>query len=110
MKIVQEMEMNDAQGYGDMISDSVERTTDTLESDGDAMSDQMELLKDKFSSIRVTVSDSFDELKERIDDRSVYVDISNLASSVPGAGKVIACMNSGEVHSDSQGEVSSDAL
>ncbi len=93
----------DAQRYDDMISDSMERTADMLEADGDAISDQMDQIRDKFNNIRVTISDGFNELKERIDERSVYVDVSGFSSDVPGAGKIIACMNSGEIYSDSQG-------
>lgn len=94
---------DDAQRYEDQISDSVEQTTDTFDSDVDAVSAQMELIKDKFGNIRITISDGFDELKERIEERSIYVDVSGLTSSDPGAGKIIACMNSGEIYADSQG-------
>jgi hypothetical protein len=93
---------NDIQQYGNNTSDRLDQTMDTLDDDWDRLSNQLDLVKDKFSDIRATISDSFDELKSRIEDRSVYVDISELATSEPGVGKVISCTNTGEIYADSQ--------
>lgn len=87
---------------GDGISDSLEATTDALDSDWDAVSDQLDRIKDQFSSIRATISDGLDELKDRIEDRSVYVDISDLATLDAGEGKITGCSNTGEIYSDSE--------
>lgn len=87
---------------GNRISDSLDTTTDTLDSDWDEVSEQLERIKEQFRSIRTTISDGFDELKDRIEDRSVYVDISELADRSVGEGKVVSCSNTGEIYSDSQ--------
>lgn len=94
---------DDLRGQGDGISDRLESTTDELDSDWDAVSDSLDRVKDQFENIRATISDGFDELKNRIEDRTVYVDISDLATEEPGEGKLISCKNSGEIHADSQG-------
>lgn len=93
---------DDLSGHGDRVSDSLDKTTDTLDDDWNAISDQLRLIKDKFGDIRATISDGFDELKSRIEDRSIYVDISELATGEPGVGKIVSCTNEGEIHSDSQ--------
>lgn len=93
---------DELKGRGDGISDSLEATGDALDSDWDAVSDQLSRIKDHFRDIRATVSDGFDELRDRIEDRSVYVDISDLATRDTGDGKVVSCSNEGEIYSDSQ--------
>jgi len=93
---------DELKGRGDGISDSLESTGDTLDSDWDAVSDQLSRIKEHFRDIRATVSDGFDELRDRIEDRSVYVDISDLATRDTGDGKVVSCSNGGEIYSDSQ--------
>lgn len=93
---------DDIRAQGDSISDSVDQTTDTLDADWDELSDRLDRVKDKFGDIRAVISDTFDELKNRIDDRSVYVDISELADHTPGDGKVVSCTNLGEIIADSQ--------
>lgn len=93
---------DDIRVHGDSISDSLDKTTDTLDADWDEFSDRLDQVKDKFSDIRAVISDSFDELKDRIEDRSVYVDISELADNGPGEGKIVSCTNSGEIAADSQ--------
>lgn len=94
---------NDLRGQGDGISGSVETASDVLESDWDTVSDRLGRIKEQFDLIRGTVSDGFDELKNRIEDRSVYVDVSDIATAESGAGKVVFCTNSGEIRADSQG-------
>lgn len=59
--------------------------------------------KDQFDVIRGTVSDALDELKNRIDDKSIYVDVSELTDATAGDGKIISSTNSGEVYADTQG-------
>lgn len=93
---------DDLRSHGNRVSDSLEKTTDTLDEDWDVISDQLDRIKDKFSDIRATISDGFDELKSRIEDRSIYVDISELATGEPDVGKVVSCTNTGEIYSDSQ--------
>lgn len=87
---------------GDGLSDSMEHTSDTLETDLDAVTDQLDRIKDQFSVIRGTISDAFDEIRDRIEDRSVYADISDSATREPGDGKIVSCTNSGEIISDSE--------
>ena len=60
-------------------------------------------MKDQFDVIRGTVSDALDELKNRIDDKSIYVDVSELTDATAGDGKIISSTNSGEVYADTQG-------
>lgn len=93
---------DDLRGHGNRVSDSLEKTTDTLDEDWDVLSGQLDRIKDKFSDIRATISDGFDELKSRIEDRSIYVDISELATGEPDVGKIVSCTNTGEIYSDSQ--------
>ncbi len=94
---------NDLRQKSDRVYDTFKATGDQLDSDWDQMSDCLDRVKSQFDNIRGTISDAFDELKDRIEDGSVYVDISELADSVTGDGKVIGCDNSGEIYADSQG-------
>ncbi|MDO4262352.1 MAG: hypothetical protein Q4C82_09755 [Eubacteriales bacterium] len=94
---------NDLRQKGDRVYDRLEATGDQLESDWDRISDCLDRMKDQFDGIRGTILDGFDELKDRIEDGTVYVDVSELADSTVGDGKVIGCDNSGELYADSQG-------
>ena len=94
---------NDLRQKSDRVYDTFKATGDQLDSDWDQMSDCLDRVKSQFDNIRGTISDAFDELKDRIEDGSVYVDISKLADSTVGDGKVIGCDNSGEIYADSQG-------
>lgn len=94
---------NDLRQKSDRVYDTFKATGDQLDSDWDQMSDCLDRVKSQFDNIRGTISDAFDELKDRIEDGSIYVDISELADSMTGDGKVIGCDNSGEIYSDSQG-------
>lgn len=94
---------NDLRQKSDRVYDTFKATGDQLDSDWDQMSDCLNRVKSQFDNIRGTISDAFDELKDRIEDGSVYVDISELADSMTGDGKVIGCDNSGEIYADSQG-------
>ena len=94
---------NDLRQKSDRVYDTFKATGDQLDSDWDQMSDCLDRVKSQFDNIRGTISDAFDELKDRIEDGSVYVDISELADSMTGDGKVIGCDNSGEIYADSQG-------
>ena len=94
---------NDLRQKSDRVYDTFKATGDQLDSDWDQMSDCLDQVKSQFDNIRGTISDAFDELKDRIEDGSVYVDISELADSMTGDGKVIGCDNSGEIYADSQG-------
>ena len=94
---------NDLRQKSDRVYDTFKATGDQLDSDWDQMSDCLDRVKSQFDNIRGTISDAFDELKDRIEDGSVYVDISELADSTVGDGKVIGCDNSGEIYADSQG-------
>lgn len=93
---------DDLQGHSDRISDSLNTTGDALDADWNVVQDRLDQVKDKFSEIRGTISDGFDELKNSLDERSVYVDISDMAERTPGDGRVIGCRNEGEVFSDTQ--------
>ena len=93
----------DLRQKSDRVYDTFKATGDQLDSDWDQMSDCLDRVKSQFDNIRGTISDAFDELKDRIEDGSVYVDISELADSMTGDGKVIGCDNSGEIYADSQG-------
>ena len=94
---------NDLRQKSDRVYDTFKAAGDQLDSDWDQMSDCLDRVKSQFDNIRGTISDAFDELKDRIEDGSVYVDISELADSMTGDGKVIGCDNSGEIYADSQG-------
>ena len=94
---------NDLRQKSDRVYDTFKATGDQLDSDWDQMSDCLDRVKSQFDNIRGTISDAFDELKDRIEDGSVYVDISELSDSMTGDGKVIGCDNSGEIYADSQG-------
>lgn len=94
---------NDLRQKSDRVYDTFKATGDQLDSDWDQMSDCLDRVKSQFDNIRGTISDAFDELKDRIEDGSVYVDISEMADSMTGDGKVIGCDNSGEIYADSQG-------
>ena len=94
---------NDLRQKSDRVYDTFKATGDQLDSDWDQMSDCLDRVKSQFDNIRGTISDAFDELKDRIEDGSIYVDISELADSMTGDGKVIGCDNSGEIYADSQG-------
>lgn len=94
---------NDLRQKSDRVYDTFKAAGDQLDSDWDQMSDCLNRVKSQFDNIRGTISDAFDELKDRIEDGSVYVDISELADSMTGDGKVIGCDNSGEIYADSQG-------
>ena len=94
---------NDLRQKSDRVYDTFKATGDQLDSDWDQMSGCLDRVKSQFDNIRGTISDAFDELKDRIEDGSVYVDISELADSMTGDGKVIGCDNSGEIYADSQG-------
>ena len=94
---------NDLRQKSDRVYDTFKAAGDQLDSDWDQMSDCLNRVKSQFDNIRGTISDAFDELKDRIEDGSVYVDISELSDSMTGDGKVIGCDNSGEIYADSQG-------
>ncbi|MCD8097243.1 MAG: hypothetical protein LUE31_04225 [Lachnospiraceae bacterium] len=100
-----EMEVmtNDLQQKSDRISDQLSATVDTLESDLDETGDGIGRIKTQLGTIRATVSGAIDELKERIEDGNVYVDVSELADSSVGDGKIISCENAGELYADGQG-------
>ena len=94
---------DDLRQKGNTISDTLDNTSDTLHADFDGVRDSLDRVKDQFDVIRGTVSDALDELKNRIDDKSVYVDVSELTDATSGDGKIISSTNSGEVYADTQG-------
>lgn len=94
---------DDLKTRGDAISGSLDTAADTFDSDWDEVSDCIHGVKDQFDSIRGIISDGFDELRNRIEERTVYVDVSGIATKEAGNGKIIACTNSGEIYSDSRG-------
>ena len=94
---------DDLRQKGNNISDTLDNTSDTLHADFDGVRDSLDRVKDQFDVIRGTVSDALDELKNRIDDKSVYVDVSELTDATSGDGKIISSTNSGEVYADTQG-------
>ncbi len=94
---------DDLRQKGNNISDTLDNTSDTLHADFDSVKDSLDRVKDQFDVIRGTVSDALDELKDRIDDKSIYVDVSELTDATPGNGKIISSANSGEVYADTQG-------
>ena len=94
---------DDLRQKGNNISDTLDNTSDTLHADFDSVKDSLDRVKDQFDVIRGTVSDALDELKNRIDDKSIYVDVSELTDATPGNGKIISSSNSGEVYADTQG-------
>lgn len=94
---------DDLRQKGNNISDTLDNTSDTLHADFDSVKDSLDRVKDQFDVIRGTVSDALDELKNRIDDKSIYVDVSELTDATPGDGKIISSTNSGEVYADTQG-------
>ena len=94
---------DDLRQKGNTISDTLDNTSDTLHADFDGVRDSIDRVKDQFDVIRGTVSDALDELKNRIDDKSIYVDVSELTDATAGDGKIISSTNSGEVYADTQG-------
>ena len=94
---------DDLRQKGNTISDTLDNTSDTLHTDFDGVRDSLDRVKDQFDVIRGTVSDALDELKNRIDDKSIYVDVSELTDATAGDGKIISSTNSGEVYADTQG-------
>ena len=94
---------DDLRQKGNTISDTLDNTSDTLHADFDGVRDSLDRVKDQFDVIRGTVSDALDELKNRIDDKSIYVDVSELTDATSGDGKIISSTNSGEVYADTQG-------
>ena len=94
---------DDLRQKGNTISDTLDNTSDTLHTDFDGVRDSLDRVKDQFDVIRGTVSDALDELKNRIDDKSIYVDVSELTDATSGDGKIISSTNSGEVYADTQG-------
>jgi len=94
---------SDLKGKGNGISDSLDSTGDALDSDWDRLFDSLDRVKHQFTSMRVTLSDSLDDLKDRIEDRTIYADISELLLDESGEGRVLYCENSGEIYADSQG-------
>ena len=94
---------DDLRQKGNTISDTLDNTSDTLHIDFDGVRDSLDRVKDQFDVIRGTVSDALDELKNRIDDKSIYVDVSELTDATAGDGKIISSTNSGEVYADTQG-------
>ena len=94
---------DDLRQKGNNISDTLDNTSDTLHTDFDGVRDSLDRVKDQFDVIRGTVSDALDELKNRIDDKSIYVDVSELTDATAGDGKIISSTNSGEVYADTQG-------
>lgn len=94
---------DDLRQKGNTISDTLDNTSDTLHTDFDGVKDSLDRVKDQFDVIRGTVSDALDELKNRIDDKSIYVDVSELTDATAGDGKIISSTNSGEVYADTQG-------
>ncbi len=93
----------DLRNQGNSISDSLEGIGDTLDSDIDIVFDRITEVKNEFTGIRGTISDGLDELKSRVEDQTVYVDVSRLADNGMGEGKIISCENSGEIYADSLG-------
>ena len=94
---------DDLHQKGNNISDTLDNTSDTLHADFDSVKDSLDRVKDQFDVIRGTISDALDELKDRIDDKSIYVDVSELTDATQGNGKIISSTNSGEVYADTQG-------
>ena len=94
---------DDLRQKGNTISDTLDNTSDTLHADFDGVRDSLDRVKDQFDVIRGTVSDALDELKNRIDDKSIYVDVSEPTDATAGDGKIISSTNSGEVYADTQG-------
>lgn len=93
----------DLQSRGDGVSDRADLTGETLESDLDTLLDRMDDMKQCFENIRGILSDGLDDLSRRIEDRSVYVDMSELMDGTEENGKIVSCDNSGEIRADSQG-------
>lgn len=93
----------DLRGKGNRISDTLDQTSDAFHADWDQMTDTLDQIDDQFDRIRGTISDALDELKSRMEDHSIYVDVSELTDAVQGDGKIVSCSNFGEVYADTQG-------
>ena len=72
----------DVRGQGDVISDTVDATREQLNSDWDKFNDNIDRLTDKAHDLRVTISDGYDEIRKRIEDKNIYVDISEMADTI----------------------------
>ena len=92
----------DVRDQGDKLSDFVYDVNDTLRSDWNDVSDDIDVLVDCFESVRITLKESREDLKSIIDDKSVFVDVSESDDANEGDGKLLYCKNLGEIIASSQ--------
>lgn len=91
----------DMRSQSDVISDTFDLTQDVIDADWDRFNRNIETVINQVDAIRATISDGYDEIRDRIEDRSVYVDISEVVDIDEGQGKVLYCDNKGEIYGDS---------
>ncbi len=90
----------DVRTRSDDITDRVDLSRDTLHDDWQRFSDDIDRVRSNFDSLRTTLQDGRDEIKKVIEDKSVYVDVSEDANMDAADGKILYCENRGEVRAD----------
>ncbi len=91
----------DVRVRSDDISDRVDVTRDVLYDDWKRFFDDMDEVRRDFDSLRTTMEDGRDDIKKIIEDKTMYVDVSDDVNVSPADGKILYCVNDGEVRADS---------
>lgn len=81
----------------DELSDEAENTRKILKNDWDEVTDRLDTLHDCFDKMRTTVRNGRDDLKQIKEDKSVYVDVSESILLTEGEGRILYCVNNGEI-------------
>ena len=87
----------------DQLSDSISAALDDFDENKAKVREEMHIVRDRMRSVRHTAEDGGHRLRERIRDKELYYDVSDSEENIPEAGRIVECVNQGEIYGDVNG-------
>lgn len=91
----------DIRPQGDEISNQIKALRESLEDNWDQVTAGIDSLRDNIKSVRTTLEDEKEELKSVVEDKSIYVDVSETVRCEEQLGGVVSCSNNSEIFGNS---------
>lgn len=92
---------SDIRPQEDAISNQLDTLRGDLDNDWNQVADCIDALRDNVKSVRTTLEDEKEELKSVVEEKSIYVDVSENTKSEEQDGSIVFCQNNGEVKGNS---------
>ena len=87
----------------DQVSDSISKALDDFDENKSRVREELHTVRDRMRKVRHTAEDGADRLRERIRDKELYYDVSDSDENIQEAGRIVECVNQGEIHADVNG-------